>query len=258
MTALKFYDAINITRKQEDGTWGTPRQITAELEPDGKLFANSLSRDGTELYLNQEDVFNSDILVSKFEDERWGKATLLNKEINTKYWESHACISGDGESLFLASNRKDGLGGIDIWVSSKGPEGWEEPKNIGDVINTELNEDHPFLSADGNILFFASQGHYNIGGYDIFYSAKQSDGSWGEPKNIGYPLNTTDDDLFFVPVGNGESGYQALFSEDNIGSRDIHRYQRFETEEAYLAALALMEKDVPDTETAEEVAETCR
>ena len=256
MTTLKFYDAINITKRQEDGSWGTPRQITAELEPEGKLFANSISRDGTELYLNMEDAFNSDIYVSKFEEERWSKAKLLNKEINTKYWESHASISGDGETLYLASNRKDGLGGIDIWESTKGPEGWGVPVNLGDKINTDLNEDHPFISEDGNILYFASQGHYNIGGYDVFYSEKQSDGSWGEPENIGYPLNTTDDDLFFVPVGNGEYGYQAIFSEENIGSRDIYRYQRFETEAEYLAAMALLEKDVTETEPVTEVTET--
>ncbi len=237
MSKLKFYDAVKLSRK-ENGVWTEPLQITAELEPEDKLYANSISRDGKELYLNQEDNFNSDIYVSVYEDERWNKAKPLNKLVNTKFWESHASISGDGKFLYLASNRKLGQGGMDIWVSGMGPDGWQEPKNLGAGINTELNEDHPFISEDGKVLYFASQGHYNIGGYDIFYSEKLSDGSWAEPKNLGYPLNTTDDDLFFVPIGNGKYGYQSRFEEDNLGSRDIYRYQIFETEAEYQAAIA--------------------
>jgi outer membrane protein OmpA-like peptidoglycan-associated protein len=251
MTKLPFYDAIRISRK-ENGEWTEPRQITADLEPEAKLFINSISRDGNSLYLNQEDNFNSDIYVSEYENERWTKALPLNKEINTKFWESHACISGDGETLYVASNRKDGYGGMDIWASTKGPEGWQEPVNLGPGINTELNEDHPFLSEDGRVLYFASQGHENFGGYDIFHSERLADGSWSEPKNLGYPLNTTDDDLFFVPVGNGKYGYQALFEEGNLGSRDIYRFQMFETKAEYLAALAAMEEpEIPVEEPAE-------
>jgi outer membrane protein OmpA-like peptidoglycan-associated protein len=255
MTTLKFYDAVNMV-KRENGEWGDPRQITAELEPEGKLYANSFSRDGKTLFLNQEDNFNSDIYVSLLDGERWGKANPLEKEINTKYWESHACISADGETLYLASNRKEGLGGMDIWVSKMGPEGWEEPQNIGETINTDLNEDHPFISEDGSLLFFASQGHFNIGGYDIFYTEKQADGSWGEPRNIGYPLNTTDDDLFFVPLGDGKTGYQAIFSDENVGSRDLYRFQIFDTEEEYLAALAKPEEETPEEPVEEPVEET--
>jgi len=253
MTSLKFYEAIRISTKK-DGEWSEPRQITAELEPEGKLLVNSLSRDGKELYLNQEDNFNSDILVSVLEDNRWGKALPLDKTINTKFWESHACISGDGEYLYLASNRKDGQGGMDIWVSSKGPEGWQEPLNLGAGINTKLNEDHPFLSEDGKVLYFASQGHYNIGGYDVFYSEKLADGSWSEPRNLGYPLNTTDDDMFFVPLGNGKYGYQALFADNNLGSRDIYRFRMFESEADYLAAIAVPVEEI--IEPVEEVAPT--
>ncbi len=237
MTKLPFYDAIKISRKI-DGEWTEPRQITAEMEPEAKLLVNSISRDGNEIYLNQEDNFNSDICVSTFEDGRWTAAKPLNKDINTKFWESHACISGDGERLFIASNRKNGQGGMDIWVSKRGPEGWQEPENLGPVINTDLNEDNPFLSEDDRVLYFSSQGHYNFGGYDVFRSEMQPDGSWGEPKNLGYPLSTTDDDLFYVPIGDGKYGYQALFAEDNIGSRDIYRFELFDNEAEYLAAIA--------------------
>ncbi len=237
MTSLKFYDAVKMTRKV-NGEWSEPWQITAELEPEGKLYVNSISRDGSELYLNQEDNFNSDILVSVYNTDRWTKAKPLSKLINTKFWESHASISGDGNYLYLASNRKNGHGGMDIWVSYRGEYGWNEPVNLGPGINTGLNEESPFISEDGKVLYFASQGHDNIGGYDIFYSERLADGGWSEPRNLGYPLNTTDDDLFFVPIGNGKYGYQALFAENSLGSRDIYRYQMFESEAEYQAAIA--------------------
>ena len=244
MTSLKFYDAMKMSRKV-NGEWTEPVNITPEVQSDGDQYANSLSRDGTELYLNREDQFNSDIYYSRYEENRWSKSEPLNKEINTKFWESHACIGPEGEYLYLASNRKESYGGTDIFVSQRNEEGiWSEPVNLGQGINTELNEDHPFISEDGKVLYFASQGHYNIGGYDIFYSERLPDGTWAEPRNLGYPLNTTDDDLFFVPIGNGKYGYQAIFAEENLGSRDIYRYEMFESEADYLAAIAPPEEPV--------------
>ncbi len=252
MTSLKFYDAINMTR-MEDGKWSSPVNITPQIQSDGDQHVNSLSLDGKELYLNLEDNFNSDIYYSKFENDQWTKSEPLGKQINTKFWESHACISPDGKELLLTSNRKGSYGGMDIYVSQKGDDGeWLAPVNLGDTINTELNEDNPFLSEDGKRLYFSSQGHYNIGGYDVFYADKQVDGSWGEPKNLGYPLNTTDDDLFYMPLGNGKLAYMAIFDDENIGSRDIYRFELFDTEEEYLAAITPPEPIIPVEEVPEE------
>ena len=238
ITQLPFYDALKMSRKI-NGEWSEPINITPELQSDGDQYPNSLSKNGTELYLNREDEFNSDIFHSRYENGRWSISRPLGKVVNTKFWESHACIDPEGEYLYLASNRRGSYGGMDIFVSRKNAEGfWSEPVNLGPGINTELNEDHPFVSPDGKVLYFASQGHYNIGGYDIFYSEHLPDGSYAEPKNLGYPLNTSDDDLFFLPVGNGRYGYQALFEEGNLGSRDIYRFELFETEKEYLAAIA--------------------
>ena len=242
MTSLAFYDALMMSRKK-DGEWTGPINITPEVESDGDQYASFLTPDGTGLYLTKEDEFNSDIYYSSYEEGRWTKSKPLDKLINTKFWESHASTAPEGETLYLASNRRDSYGGTDIYVSKKNAQGiWDEPVNLGQGINTELNEDHPFLSEDGKVLYFASQGHYNIGGYDIFYAERLPDGSWGEPKNLGYPLNTTDDDLFFFPAGNGKYGYQALFDDNNLGSRDIYRFRMFESEQEYQAALATPEE----------------
>ena len=253
MTSLKFYNAINMSTKA-DGEWSAPVNITPQIQSDGDQYVNSLSLDGKEMFLNKEDNFNSDIFYSKFEDKQWTQSVPLGKQINTKYWESHACISPDGKELLLTSNRKESLGGMDIFVSMLNEDGeWSEPVNLGDTINTELNEDNPFLTADGKRMYFSSQGHYNIGGYDIFYADRQADGSWGKPVNLGYPLNTTDDDLFYMPLGDGKLAYQAIFDDENIGSRDIYRFELFDTEAEYLAAITPPEPIIPVDTTPVEV-----
>lgn len=245
MTRLQFYNAINMVKKK-NGRWGDPVNITPQIQSDGDQYVNCLSQDGKEMYLNKEDNFNSDIYYSRFEDDQWIKSVPLGKHINTKYWESHACISPDGKELLLASNRKGGFGGMDIYTSTLDEGGeWSEPVNIGDSINTELNEESPFLTSDGRRLYFSSQGHYNIGGYDIFYADRKADGSWGNPKNLGYPLNTTDDDLFFYPLDDGKLAYQAIFDDQNIGSRDIYRFELFDTKDEYLAAITPPEPIIP-------------
>ncbi len=237
MTALKFYNALKFAKKV-DGKWTEPINITPEIQSDGNQFATSLSKEGTQLFLNIEDNFNSDIMFSSYQNGRWAKSELLNKNINTKFWESHASISPARDALYFTSNRKGGFGDMDIYVSNKNQLGeWGEALNLGPAINTDLNEDHPFLSEDGKVLYFASQGHFNIGGYDIFKSEQMADGTWAKPINLGYPLNTTDDDLFFFPSGNGKYGYQARFADDNFGLRDIYRFEIFENEGEYLAAL---------------------
>ena len=242
MTSLAFYDALKYTTKT-GGEWKEPVNITPEVQSDGDQFADFLTSDGTRLYLNKADNFNSDIYYSDLVEGKWTKSKPLNKYINTKYFESHACVSPDNRTLYFTSNRKGGQGGMDIWVSRKDAMGdWGEPLNIGQAVNTELNEDNPFITGDGKTLFFASQGHYSLGGYDIFRSEMTDDGGWSKPVNLGYPVNTTDDDLFYVPAGSADIGYQSLFAEDSYGSRDIYQYRLFPGEAEYLAYMKSLEE----------------
>lgn len=146
---------------------------------------------------------------------------------------------------------------MDIYITRKDEAGeWGIPVNLGPAINTELNEDNPFISSDGKVLYFASQGHYNIGGYDIFYSEQMADGTWSKAMNLGYPINTTDDDLFFFPLGNGKYGYQSLFADDSYGARDIYRFQLFENETEYLRAMGQITEEVIEVVPEEVVEET--
>jgi outer membrane protein OmpA-like peptidoglycan-associated protein len=126
--------------------------------------------------------------------------------------------------MYFASNRNGGQGEMDIYYSDKQPGGdWGPAVNIGPVINTPLSEDSPFITADGKTLFFASQGHENMGGFDLFRSEQTPNGEWTAPVNLGFPVNKTDDDLFFVPVGDGSSGYMALYEKTGLGDQDIYK-----------------------------------
>jgi outer membrane protein OmpA-like peptidoglycan-associated protein len=222
MNELPFYDAVYFSRF-EDGKWTEPTNITSQIQSDGDQFVTSASFDGTQLYLTKEDNFNSDIYTSSYVNEQWAKSMPLSKPVNSKYWESHASISKDGKTLYFTSNRRGGLGEMDIYKSVLNEEGeWGNPKNLGSVVNTALNEDTPFITEDGKSLFFSSQGHSSMGGYDIYVTSIDDEGNWTDPVNLGYPINTTDDDLFYYPWNNGQVAYLALLEPDGYGKEDIY------------------------------------
>ena len=222
MNELPFYDAVYYTTFRE-GEWTEPLNITSQIQSDGDQYVSSLSFDGTRLYLAKEDDFNSDIYVSRLLEGSWVRSQpIAARDINTKYWESHASESADGKRLFFTSNRTKGEGNMDIFYSELQPDGvWGEPVNLGSVVNTPLNEDTPFLTADGSKLYFSSQGHNNMGGYDIFVS-QLVDGVWATPENLGYPVNTTDNDLFYYPWYDDGTGFVSIIREDGYGGEDIY------------------------------------
>lgn len=223
MVSLKFYDAVMFSRLV-DGKWTAPVNITPELQSDGDLYISCLSSDGKLLFLSKDDNYNSDIYISSFNGISWKQTTKLNKNINTKYWESHGFISQSGDQFIFASDRPGGFGGLDLYISNKVNDDWGPAFNLGPEINTQFNEDRPFLINNSKTIFFSSQGHANIGGYDLFRADLQSNGLWSKPKNLGYPINTPDDNIFFMPIGNGRSGYYALFKESGgFGKEDIYK-----------------------------------
>ena len=225
VTSQRFYEAIMYSQKSGDD-WKSPVNITSQIGSDGEMFPTCLSSDGKELYLVRKTRSGGDIYVSQFDGELWSKAQPLTS-INTRWNESHASLSSNGKFLYFSSDRKGGFGGLDIYISEKQVDGkWGPAINLGNKINSSFDEDTPFLSEDGNILFFSSTGHYNMGGFDIFYSRKNSDGSWGEIINIGYPINTTNDDLFYFPSGNNLAGYISKYNtKSGAGQKDIFRFE---------------------------------
>ena len=223
MVSEKFYDAIMLS-KLVNGKWSAPENIIPELQSDGDMYISCLSADGTTLFLSKNDNFNSDIYSSTFDGVRWGQTIKLNKNIDTKYWESHGFITENGNQLIFASDRPGGFGGLDLYLSKKVNGDWGPAYNLGPQINTPFNEDRPFLINNGKTLFFSSQGHRNMGGYDLFRSDLQSNNLWSEPENLGYPINTPDDNVFFMPVENGKSGYCSIYRESGgLGKEDIYK-----------------------------------
>jgi hypothetical protein len=222
-----FYDALMYSTKV-NGVWTEPVNMNEMLKVDRDLFPTSISKDGKDLYLYSSADYDGIIYSSRFENGTWSPIVKLNENINTKYWESHATISHDNKKLYFTSNRKGTYGGLDIYVSNRDSTGdWGPAVNLGPVINTPYNEESPFLSADDKTLFFSSRGHFNMGGYDIFYSTMLDNGEWSVPLNVGYPLNTTDDDVFFKPLHQGYEGYTAKEIPGGYGKQDIYRIEIF-------------------------------
>jgi len=225
-----FYDAI-LYSTRNNGEWSVPINMNEALQIDRDLYPTSLSQDGKTLYLYSSAGYDGIIYSSTYENGLWSPIVKLNDNINTKYWESHAAISHDNKKLYFTSNRKSSIGGLDIYVSSRDSTGnWGPAVNLGPVINTKYHENTPFLSKDDKTLFFSSRGHFNIGGYDIFYSTQLDSGKWSVPLNVGYPLNSTDDDVFFKPINEGYQGYLAKYSPNGFGSQDIYRIEIFSDE----------------------------
>jgi len=178
--------------KRKGDAWERPRRITDDIRG-GFLKTASLSYDGTWLYL-VDDFASTQSIYDTFYDEGWVRSKRLKKPITSKFNESHAAVSPDGKTLYFTSDRPGGRGGLDIYKSTQDSRGrWGDPVNLGPRVNTELDEDTPFLTPDGRYLFFSSQGHNSIGGFDIFYV--DLNGS-GEPINLGYPVNDAGDNLF--------------------------------------------------------------
>ena len=233
-TKLKFYDAIFFSKK-ENNKWTVPINLMPYLKTDNNIYPCSLSSDGTQLFLFKNDEYNGDIYVSNFDGKEWSEAIKLGKNINSKFFETHASISSDNSTLYFTSNRRGGYGGLDIYKSEYNyvKKAWGEPINLGAEINTPNNEETPFISDDGTTLYFASQGHYTMGSFDIFYSKKLKDSLWSSPVNFGYSVNTTDDNMFFCPVKDNNFAYIAKYKKNGYGKEDIYRLEIFSNDHPY-------------------------
>ena len=164
----------------------------------------------------------------------WSKPKNLGQQINSDFWDSAPSIAPDGNSIYFASNRPDGYGGIDIYVAYKNEKGyWEEAINLGPTINTKGDDQTPFIHADNQSLYFSSNGRLGFGGSDIYVSRKKIDGSWTTPVNLGYPINTYDNEGSIALASNGATAYIASDRSDSRGELDIYKITLAENTRAY-------------------------
>ena len=193
----------------------------------------TLTADNKTMYFTickqESDYLNCDIWYSQWVKGQWTELKNAGPNINSKnYWDSQPSISSDGKMIFFASNRPNGLGEIDIYMCEKNDKGeWGPPQNLGNSINTQGSEKSPFFHSDGQTLYFSSNGHMGYGGYDIFFSKRGKDGKWSTPKNIGYPINSENDDLGFFVSTDGQKGYFASDKLKGNGGWDIYSFDLY-------------------------------
>lgn len=198
-----------------------PNEGGPTLTIDNKHLYYTITKNGTE-------GPNTDLYTSDFVNGEWTDVRPLGERVNDPvWWDSQPTVSADGKSIYFASNRPGGQGGIDIWMTQLGADGqWGVPVNLGPTINTERDEKSPFIHSDSQTLYFSSQGHPGMGGYDIFFARQDEKGNWKIPVNIGIPINTENDELgFFVST----DGLTAFFNTNNMlpgaaGGYDVYQF----------------------------------
>lgn len=210
---------IILFSKKIRGKWQIPFEITSQLNAGEDCSSCALNNDGTELYLYKTDDYDGNIYYSRYVNDAWTPIVKLNKNINTKFYESHASVSADGNKLYFTSNREGGQGELDIYVSEKDASGdWGVPVNLGVTVNTAYNEDNPFITRNDSVLYFCSEGHNSIGGFDNF-KCQRFGTEWKKPENLGFPVNSTDDDKFLQPSNNGLNAFYSM--KTDYKKRDI-------------------------------------
>lgn len=212
-----------------NGTWSKSRSLPGEINSNMNEGAQTISQDGEWLIFtgcNFPDGYGScDLYISYKTKDGWSTPVNLGPEINTRFWESAPSLSPDKQELYFASNRPGGYGGTDIYVSRLQPNGkWSAPVNLGLVINTSGNESCPFIHADNTTLYFTSDGHMGYGNNDLFKSSKTKQG-WSKPKNLGYPINTIEDEGSLVVAANGVTAYFASDRGDSRGGLDLYSFE---------------------------------
>lgn len=209
--------------KKVNGVWQKPVGIEG-LNTIGNDAAVALSPDGKQLFVFKAKGDNGDIYVCKREGGNYSAPEKLAGEVNSDHWEGSVSISTDQQKMYFASSRPGGYGGKDLYVAAKKEDGtWGNVKNLGPKINTSYDEDAPFISPDSRTLIFSSEGHNSIGDFDLFTcNLDLKDGSWQDPKNLGYPVNTTDDDLFYVLSPDGKRGYFSSARDGGKGDQDLY------------------------------------
>ncbi len=224
----------------KNGEWTEPVSIGDNINSDGHDAAIALSVDGQTLFIyKSENNNNGDIYISKLEGKNWSKPIAIKGDVNKKdSWEGSVSLSSNEKILYFASDRAGGYGGRDLYKAELQKDGsWGNVQNLGVKINTNYNEDAPFIHPDNKTLYFSSEGLTSIGGYDIFFTKMDEFGSFETPKNIGYPINTINDDRYFVLAADGKTGYYSGGGENSIGEQDIFRILTGKVDKPVLALL---------------------
>lgn len=220
----QFYYSIN----RADTSWSASIDLGPPINTQGDEGAMALSPDGQLLFYSacgRPDGYGScDLYVSRLEGDQWSEPVNLGPVVNTPGWESQPSFSSDGRTLYFVSNRPGGMGSSDVWITTLSDEGnWSRPVNAGNIINTPEAERGPFIHPDGTTLYFSSKGHIGMGQGDIFYSVMQ-EGVWSKPVNLGYPINSKEDEVTMIVDNEGKVAYYSSAKDEGFGLQDIYAF----------------------------------
>jgi outer membrane protein OmpA-like peptidoglycan-associated protein len=220
-----FYESDKV-----NGVWSKSRSLPGNINTNQNEGAQNISQDGQWLIFtgcNFPDGHGScDLYISYLTTDGWSTPENLGDSINTEFWESAPSLSPDKRDLYFASRQPDGYGGSDIYVSHRLLNGqWSSPENLGPTINTIGDEGTPFIHADNQTLYFTSNGHPGYGGDDLFVTRKGPDGTWGKPENLGYPINTIENEGSLVIAADGRTAYYASDRADSRGGLDLYTFE---------------------------------
>ncbi len=216
-----------MTAQWDGEQWSEPQRLSFADFPDeidpGAAF---ISADGKKLYLTGCGWGRNsgcDLYISEYQNGFWTMPRKLKGSINTDSWESQPCISADGRELFFVSRRN---GNADIYRSVRNADGtWGTPQNIGEPVNSKGSEMAPFLHPDGRTLYFSSDKHIGMGGFDLFVSRRNEEGQWQEPVNLGFPINTAGDEINFFVAADGKTAFISSQRENGRGGYDIYTFE---------------------------------
>ena len=221
-----YYEDVYVSQNLPDGTWGEPKNIGSPINTNTHDACVALSFDGNNMIIfrTSADQLSGDLYISHTDYDGWSVPQKLGPEINTPFIETSACFSNDTSVIYFSSNKPGGFGGKDIYRIKKLPNGkWSLPMNLGNTVNTDKDEDSPFLHPDGVTLYFSSKGHNTMGAYDVFRSVlNTATNQYTSAENLGFPINSVNNDIFFVLNTNGTRGYYSSVKEQTYGGSDIY------------------------------------
>lgn len=220
-----FYESSMI-----DNSWKPAKSLPGDINTKLNEGAQNISQDGEWLIFTgcnfPEGYGSCDLYISYLTNQGWSSPENLGENINTEAWESAPGLSPDKRDLYFASNRPGGMGKSDIYICHRNPDGtWSAPENAGPEINTSGNESCPFIHADNQTLYFTSDGHTGYGGDDLFLVKKLPGNKWGEAVNLGYPINTIENEGSVVIASDGKTAYYASDRSDSKGGLDLYTFE---------------------------------
>lgn len=220
---IPFEDIYTTTKV--NNAWITPTKLREGINTERNDACVGFSADGQILFLFKpsEDQMTGDLYESRMGLDDWEDPIKLGSDINTEFNETSASITLDDKVIYFSSDRPGGFGGKDLYKVMRLPNGkWSKAMNLGATINTPYDEDAPFIHTDKKTLYFSSKGHDNMGGYDVFKTVLEKR-VWSIPENLKYPINTVQDDIFFVLSASGKVGYYSSSRGGGKGGQDIYK-----------------------------------